>query len=383
MTEKIIKDLFYSPSQGLIGTNKIYEKLKEDYPEIKYDEIKDILNKQEASQLFQRRKTLKNYFPLRANTPSQRIQIDLMDFSNQSPTLNKGMKWIFCAVDVYSRYAWTIALKSKETSECVRALKYLMKNIIMTPNQIDSDGEKGFESKFFQKILEDNDIIHNVSKPHDLQSKGIVERFNQTLRRMVELYKAQYDTKVWTDVLDDITNSYNDSIHFGMKNSPNEVYHSLNTVGGDEILKQRDKEFEMKADKASKDISSKLKKGDSVRKLLHRHLLEKKTKQIWSKKVYKISKVDNGYFYIDDDPDYYRYQDLLKIVNPEVNSAKREAPDTFDREIFLKDTLPKMKQDKNVITKEFPKTALQERKENKPKRNVKKIYEFFDKKAKQ
>ena len=51
-----IKELFYDPANGLIGSNKIYNKIKDDYPEITYEEIREVLNNQEASQVFKRKK---------------------------------------------------------------------------------------------------------------------------------------------------------------------------------------------------------------------------------------------------------------------------------------------------------------------------------------
>ncbi len=114
-----------------------------------------------------------------ANYPFQRMKLDLLDLSNMNPKLNKGYKWLFNLVDVYTRYAICIPLKNKGDSECFQAFKKSLEGIRLkyfeTPIQIDSDNESSFKSKRFKDYCIKNSIKQNfsdqmISNPKELSS---------------------------------------------------------------------------------------------------------------------------------------------------------------------------------------------------------------------
>ena len=49
---------------------------------------------------------------------------------------NKGMKYLFCAIDLFSKYAWIIPLKKKKGVSIVNALQKFLDSSNRKPNKI-------------------------------------------------------------------------------------------------------------------------------------------------------------------------------------------------------------------------------------------------------
>ena len=49
---------------------------------------------------------------------------------------NKGMKYLFCAIDLFSKYAWIIPLKNKKGVSIVNALQKFLDSSNRKPNKI-------------------------------------------------------------------------------------------------------------------------------------------------------------------------------------------------------------------------------------------------------
>ena len=49
---------------------------------------------------------------------------------------NKGIKYLFCAIDLFSKYAWIIPLKNKKGVSIVNALQKFLDSSNRKPNKI-------------------------------------------------------------------------------------------------------------------------------------------------------------------------------------------------------------------------------------------------------
>ena len=158
---KILNQIYYDPSQGLVSQEKFFVKVKKIIPSITRKQIANFLHNQEV---FQQYKFVpqnhKSYYPIyhNADRPFRRIQIDLVDIS---PEPKCKAKYIFNCIDIYTRYLISVLLKNKSQTECVRALNVVI-DFVKSHNfhiiQLDSDSESGFKSKEFQKILKANKL---------------------------------------------------------------------------------------------------------------------------------------------------------------------------------------------------------------------------------
>ena len=84
--------------------------------------------------------------------------VDLADIQSLSRK-NKGIKYLLCAIDLYSKYAFVIPLKDKKGISIVNAFDKIMKQSNRKPNKIWVDQGGEFYNNVFKKWLLDNDII--------------------------------------------------------------------------------------------------------------------------------------------------------------------------------------------------------------------------------
>ena len=71
---------------------------------------------------------------------------------------NKGFRFLLCAIDIYSKYAWVIPLKDKKGVRIVNGFQKILKESNGKPNKIWVDKGSEFYNNLFKKWLKDNDI---------------------------------------------------------------------------------------------------------------------------------------------------------------------------------------------------------------------------------
>ena len=84
--------------------------------------------------------------------------VDLADMQSLSKK-NKGIKYLLCAIDLYSKCAFVVPLKDKKGISIVSAFNKIMKDSNRKPNKIWVDQGSEFYNRVFKKWLSDNDII--------------------------------------------------------------------------------------------------------------------------------------------------------------------------------------------------------------------------------
>ena len=71
---------------------------------------------------------------------------------------NKGIRYLLCVIDLFSKYAWVVPLKDKKGVSIVNAFQSILKKSNRKPNKIWVDQESEFYINVFKKWLKDNDI---------------------------------------------------------------------------------------------------------------------------------------------------------------------------------------------------------------------------------
>ena len=132
---------------------------------------------------------------------------------------NKGIKYLLCAIDLYSKYAFVIPLKDKKGISIVNAFNKIIKQSNRKPNKIWVDQGGEFCNNVFEKWLSDNDI--NMYSTYNEGKSVVAERFIRKLKN--KLYKHMTAKNVYYDVLDDVVNKYNNTKHSTIKMKPIDV----------------------------------------------------------------------------------------------------------------------------------------------------------------
>ena len=63
---------------------------------------------------------------------------------------NKGFKFLFCVIDMFSKYAWVVPLKDKKGASIVDAFQNILDKSGRKPNKIWVDKGSQFCNTFFK-----------------------------------------------------------------------------------------------------------------------------------------------------------------------------------------------------------------------------------------
>ena len=146
--------------------------------------------------------------------------VDLADMQSLSRK-NKGIKYLLCAIDLYSKYAFVIPLKDKKGISIANAFNKIIKQSNRKPNEIWVDQGGEFYNNVFKKWLLNNDII--MYSMYDEGKSVVAERFIRTLKNILYKHMAIASKNVYYDVLDDAVNKYNNTKHSTIKMKPIDV----------------------------------------------------------------------------------------------------------------------------------------------------------------
>ena len=134
---------------------------------------------------------------------------------------NKGIKYLLCAIDLFSKYAWVVPIKDKKGTSIVNAFKKILSDSNRKPNKIWVN--QGTE--FYNKPLKDFLKINNIEMYSTcIEKKSVVaERFIRTLRNKIFKHMTAFSKNVYFEVLDDIVNKYNNAVHKTIKMKPIDI----------------------------------------------------------------------------------------------------------------------------------------------------------------
>ena len=199
---------------------------------------------------------------------------DLADMQSLSRK-NKGIKYLLCVIDLYSKYAFVIPLKDKKGISILNALDKIIKQYNRKPNKIWVDQGGKFYNNIFKEWLSDNDIIM-----YSIYSEGksvVAERFIRTLKSELYKHMTAIGKNVYYDVLDDVVNKYNNTKHSAIKMKPIDVRDNNNKrVYIDEHNEEH----------------SRFKVGDRVRISKFQNIFAKGYTPNWSKEIFIVNKIN-------------------------------------------------------------------------------------------
>ena len=108
--------------------------------------------------------------------------VDLADMQLLSK-YNKGIRFLLCVIDIFSKYAWVVPLKDKKGISIVKAFQSILKQSNRKPNKIWVDKGSEFYNAYFKKWLRDNDIV--MYSTHNEEKSVVAERFIRTLKSKI------------------------------------------------------------------------------------------------------------------------------------------------------------------------------------------------------
>ena len=205
---------------------------------------------------------------------------DLVDMIKYS-RINRGYKYIFTNIDIFSKYAWSFPLKTKTIKDVKVCFQKFFKQ--RKPSYIWSNQESAFFSKEMLKFFEDHNI--KIYYTHSNLKAVVIERFNRSLRESMMKAFVKNNNTVWYNILPELIKTYNNRYHHTIKMKPIDVNktnekHIKDTVYNYNITNKKPK----------------FKINDLVRiSLKRRQLFDKPSGNIkWSEELFKIYKVNKS-----------------------------------------------------------------------------------------
>ena len=167
--------------------------------------------------------------------------VDLADMQLLSK-FNKGIKYLLCAIDLFSKYVFVVPLKNKKEASIVYALQSILDKSERKPNKIWVDQGSEFYNHNFRKWLANNDIsMYSTYK----EGKSVVsERFIRTLKNKLYKHMTTVSKNVYYDVLDDIVKEYNNTWHSTIKIKPIDVKDNT-YINTDKKINNKDPKFKV------------------------------------------------------------------------------------------------------------------------------------------
>ena len=106
---------------------------------------------------------------------------------------NKGIRFLLCVIDTFSKYAWVIPVIDKKGISIVRAFQIILKQSNRKPNKIWVDKGSDFYNASFKKWLRDNNIV--MYSTHNEGKFVVAERFIRTLKNKIYKYITSISKK--------------------------------------------------------------------------------------------------------------------------------------------------------------------------------------------
>ena len=275
MMNRKLKEIYYDPKNpaGFASVSKLAK--ASNYSRAK---VKTWLKAQPTYTLH--RQARKRY-PTRkyiVHESDEQWQADLADVTLIAKE-NDGYRFLLTVIDIFSRFAWVRPLRTKTGREVAEAFKDIFQEGRI-PKRIQTDQGKEFENRYVLALFHKHNIeLFSVKSAY---KAAIVERFNRTLKHKMWRYFTMSTKQNWTQVLQDIVNSYNNSVHRTIGCKPVDV-----TIANSSEI--RSKVFKKRPSKNEKDD---IKVGDKVRISKVKSVFAKGYLPNWTEEIFTVESIN-------------------------------------------------------------------------------------------
>ena len=206
---------------------------------------------------------------------------DLIDKSSLSKYKN-NYKFILTVIDIFTKYAWAIPLKSKSGLSITNGFKIVLSEHPQggfesrKPEKLWEDKGSEFYNKTFRSLLKKSET-KIYSTYSDLKAV-FIERFNRTLLHIINKPMFINGDGNWVNIVNDAVITYNNNIHSTINMTPVDASNNPDKV-----------KYYVRTTKAT----PKCKVGDYVRNADKRNIFSKGYTSNWNRELFKVNEVLN------------------------------------------------------------------------------------------
>ena len=200
---------------------------------------------------------------------------------------NKGYTFLLLVIDTFSKYGYLVPLKNKKGQTVANALKDIFKK--RKPEKLWTDKGTEFKNKNVKDLVE-------LYSTENEEKSSIAERWVRTIKEKMWKYFTDNNTYKYIDVLPDLVEDYNNTVHSSTKLTPKEASKKKNelTVWRN-LYPDRYKKY---------NIIPKFSVGDEVRITKKKKVFEKGYTTRWKEEIFTIKEIQ------DTNPITYKLTDL-------------------------------------------------------------------------
>ena len=189
---------------------------------------------------------------------------------------NDGYTFLLLVIDIFSKYGYLIPLKNKKGETVAEALKIIFEK--RKPEKLWTDKGTEFYNKNVKKLIE-------LYSTENEEKSSIAERWVRTIKEKMWKYFTDNNTYKYIDVLPDLVEDYNNTVHSSTKLTPKEASKKKNelTVWRN-LYPDRFKKY---------DIIPKFSVGDEVRITKKKKVFEKGYTTRWTEEIFTITEIQN------------------------------------------------------------------------------------------
>ena len=223
--ERLISDVYMNPSHpaGFSGPSKIYKALR---GKVSLGKIKKYLQSLESytvlkqvKRKFEKTKVVSPYIDYMWDADTANMTFYEKKDEKVAKQHNDGYKHFLVVIEVFSRFLWTMPLKTLKADETKNALAQIMR--IRKPEKLRTDMGSEFHNNKVNDLLKGQNVHHFVTLNEG--KANYAERVIQTIKNRIGRYLEEAESYRWIDALSQITDSYNNTHHRGIRMKPADV----------------------------------------------------------------------------------------------------------------------------------------------------------------
>ena len=297
----IISKIYYDRS-GFGSIKTTLEDARKVNKSITLDDVKQFFNSN-----VEKKDNLKGYNSFVAPHNYYEYQADLFFVNDDEFLENQNFKVGMIMIDIFSKYMWVVAIKSKSEGDVAAGLLECFHKIGKKPEILYTDDEGSLSSIAIQKYLKEENIKHVITRGHAWFAERGIRTFKDMLYKRVEHSKDK--NLQWNSLIYEVLLTYNNKLKNSItKHTPAEA-------------RKTDNEFNVRINlllnKQHSRIYPILNVGDKVKIYRKKKINEKERHTTWSDNSYEIENISKSlgqpYFKLNGFDRMYLRNELLKV----------------------------------------------------------------------
>lgn len=285
--EDYLANIYYDPKHpaAYAGVDKLYKAVRK--------ESKFVLGRAKIRKWLLKQEDYAVHREERGKFKRRRVVAPFVDYQWDVDTANMdyfrkqndGYAYFVLAIDILSKFVWTVPLRTKTGKEMVQAFKQMFSQG-RQPTHIRTDKGTEFVNKDVKQYLKKEDVTYFVTQ--NVVKASFAERAIKTIKQRLTRYMTHKQDPRWIDILPDVTESYNKTYHRSIRRSPASVKNKDSV----ELWKLQYQASPVSSEltKSHNVAAYKFKVGDLVRVSFIRRPFQREYDERWSRELFVVNK---------------------------------------------------------------------------------------------